>query len=64
MSNSDGIPLLLNVREVAKRWKRYGITEQHVRRLARRKILRASTLRKCPLLFPLAEVERAERAIR
>jgi hypothetical protein len=57
-------PQLLTVREVAKRWKRYGITEDQVRRLHRRKVLRASPLRKCPLLFHVNAVRAAEEGMR
>jgi len=57
-------PELLTVREVAKRWKRFGITEAQVRRLHRRKVLRASPLRRKPLLFHIKAVIAAEEAIR
>ena len=59
-----GSPELLTVRQVAERWKKFGITEGQVRRLHRRKVLRASPLRKCPLLFPLKSVIAAEEAMR
>jgi len=57
-------PELLSVAQVAARWKKAGITEAQVRRLHRRGILRASKLRKCPLLFPIKAVIAAEESIR
>lgn len=57
-------PQLLTVAEVAKRWKKYNITENQVRRLHRRKVLRASPLRKCPLLFHIDAVRAAEEGMR
>ncbi len=62
--NAAPAPEMLTVRDVAQRWKRYGITEAQVRRLHRRKVLRASPLRRKPLLFHIKAVVAAEEAIR
>jgi len=56
----DGPPELLTVKQLAERWRRYGITEAQVRRLHRRKVLRASPLRRKPLLFHIKAVIAAE----
>jgi hypothetical protein len=57
-------PELLTVDDIVKRWKKYGITPDQVRRLHRRRVLRASPLRKCPLLFHINTVRAAEEGMR
>lgn len=62
-TKDDGPPELLTVKQVAERWRGYGITEAQVRRLYRRKVLRASPLRKKPLLFHIKSVIAAEEGV-
>lgn len=57
-------PELLTVDDVVKRWKKFGATRKLVWRLHRKKVLRASPLRKRGLLFHIKSVIAAEEGMR
>ncbi len=64
MSEETEGPRLLTVDDIVTRWASFGATRKTVWRLHRRKILRASPIRKRGLLFSLATVRAAEEAMR
>ena len=63
MKSVAALPDLLTVHDVVERWKKWGITADHVRRLHRKKILRASLIRKKPMLFHIDQVRAVEEGL-
>ena len=57
-------PDLLTVQDIVRRWSKWNISEDHVWRLHRKKILRATAISKRPLLFSLNAVRQVEESMR